>query len=494
MPQSLKQIAVVIAALLQLLPHVASAATINVPLNIPTIQSAIDAAQDGDIVEVSPGTYYENIDFLGKAIEVRSRKGARPTIINGRASGSVVTFSSHERRSSILSGFVIRNGRSGFDTSGFGDGGGIRIDGASPTIRNNIIKENHACVGSGISISFGSPLIQGNRIINNSQSGCSGGIGGGGISIGGAASAMIIDNVIADNVTSSSDGGGISLFAAGSPTIRGNIIRGNRAYWSGGGISMFNQSDANIIQNLITGNSADNGGGIYWLVPSGVRGPFLVNNTIADNFGAGVFADGYDKDSLLINNLIVETGGYAALYCGDFNDTNAPVISSNDIFNPNHAAYDGTCSDRTGSDGNISADPLFVSAVNGNYHIGGQSPPVDAGDNTAPSLPAVDFDGARRIQDGNQDGVAQIDMGIDEQMPPAVTTDISQSADAAGIGTDDDAGEYRPPVADPQALFRGRTRDISSSGSITAFTYDSAGSLITRTDADGAKLNMPHGK
>ena len=35
-----------------------------------SIQSAIDAAVDNDVVIVDPNTYYENINFFGKAITV----------------------------------------------------------------------------------------------------------------------------------------------------------------------------------------------------------------------------------------------------------------------------------------------------------------------------------------------------------------------------------------------------------------------------------------
>jgi len=56
--------------------------TIHVPADYATIQGAIDAAVNGDIVLVAPGTYVENLDFLGKAITVQSSDGAEVTVVD----------------------------------------------------------------------------------------------------------------------------------------------------------------------------------------------------------------------------------------------------------------------------------------------------------------------------------------------------------------------------------------------------------------------------
>ena len=65
------------------------AATINIyedgTGDFPTIQAAIDnsGTTTGDVIIVHDGTYAENINFLGKAITVKSENGPDYTTIDG---------------------------------------------------------------------------------------------------------------------------------------------------------------------------------------------------------------------------------------------------------------------------------------------------------------------------------------------------------------------------------------------------------------------------
>jgi parallel beta-helix repeat protein len=57
--------------------------TINVPsIDAFSINQAVSIAQDGDTVLVAPGTYFEQVNFLGKAITVASAGGPRATVID----------------------------------------------------------------------------------------------------------------------------------------------------------------------------------------------------------------------------------------------------------------------------------------------------------------------------------------------------------------------------------------------------------------------------
>jgi parallel beta-helix repeat protein len=390
----------------------------RVPQDYSTIQAAIDAAANGDTVLVSPGTYVERINYQGKEITVESTDGPASTIIDGSRGGTVVTISANPGQTPVLRGFTVRNG--------YGDvfAGGVIAYGGPALVEGNRVVDNFSCFGGGMEANFSSATFR-NNFVSGNRPNCSGGPGGGGILIGGAGSARILNNTITGNLASS-DGGGIALFAAGTPTITGNVISNNTAGGgNGGGISFGNASDALVANNVITGNSAFSGGGIYWLVPFGQRGPNVVNNTVSDNtavIGSAVFADGFDVNARLQNNILLGGGTDAVMACGSFNDLNPPVMVYNDVLNTGSGtAYGGTCSDQTGSNGNISADPLLLSAE---YHLQPGSPAIDAGLNDG--APADDIDGDVRPADGNRDGVAVVDIGADEVVvrdttPPTIT-------------------------------------------------------------------------
>jgi hypothetical protein len=86
--------------------------TLEVPGDFPRIQEAIGASVSGDIIVVAPGTYAENLNFLGKNITIMSSHGPTMTTVQSVA-GPVVTFTSGEGRSTRLSGLTLRGGNGG---------------------------------------------------------------------------------------------------------------------------------------------------------------------------------------------------------------------------------------------------------------------------------------------------------------------------------------------------------------------------------------------
>jgi parallel beta-helix repeat protein len=243
------------------LHSVVEAATIYVPGDYSTIQDAIDNAYAGDEVLVSDGTYPENINFIGKAITVRSVNGPNVTIIDGGFNESVVKFINNEGVDSVLEGFTIQRGLSTL-------GGGILCEFSSPTITDCIIKENRASSGAGIYCDSATPTI----------SNCT-----------------IILNLADDN------GGGV-YYLTSSPSITKCNIGKNRAWGSGGGIYC-NNSDPTITNCTITGNEAYglSGGGIECFESS----PTITNCTFSRNVAAyyGGAIGFYYSSSTVVNSI-----------------------------------------------------------------------------------------------------------------------------------------------------------------------------------------------
>jgi hypothetical protein len=112
----------------------------NGPADFNNIQAAIDDSNDGDTIIVSDGTYTgdgnRDIDFLGKAITLRSENGPVNCIIDCQGSEADphrgFTFHSGEGPNSVLAGLTITNG------ARFG-AGGIHCEYSSPKITNCVI-------------------------------------------------------------------------------------------------------------------------------------------------------------------------------------------------------------------------------------------------------------------------------------------------------------------------------------------------------------------
>ena len=132
---------------------------INGTGNYTTIQEGIDNASDGDIILVCPGTYYENIDYIGKDITVASKYYTTgdnayidSTVIDGDYNGSCITLNNGETDAEIC-GFTLQHGSGYFISNhSFYAGGGIYLSNVSVILSHLKIINNRASHGGGICI------------------------------------------------------------------------------------------------------------------------------------------------------------------------------------------------------------------------------------------------------------------------------------------------------------------------------------------------------
>ncbi len=179
----------------------------RVPEEYPTIQSALDAAQDGDDIIVQKGRYQELV-VIDKSVNLIGKDW--PLIDGGRQKGNKNTISIFYLgdRAGKVEGFVITGG-------GSGDlGHGINIWDSSPDVFNNKITGNNHGMGIHGSPSLTSKTkVHGNLIYDNLV----------GIGNGKDSTAHIYNNRVFNNKIV-----GIGSRGKAKPRIEANYIYGNR--------------------------------------------------------------------------------------------------------------------------------------------------------------------------------------------------------------------------------------------------------------------------
>ncbi|MCF7912761.1 MAG: right-handed parallel beta-helix repeat-containing protein [Candidatus Cloacimonetes bacterium] len=338
--------------------------TINVPEDYLFIQGAVNAAEDGDIVLVAPGTYLESIDFLGKAITVASlyyttqdTSYIESTVIDAYYNDCVVKFCNSETSTSVLSGFTLTNG---FSSSGGGiyclqaspmldhlriyncyantsSGGGIYCEQSnSIQMENLLIRDNTTTInGGGLFLHNCSDVTLSNSEIRNN----SGFEFGGGIQC--INTTLGLENVLISDNTSRLAGGGIYAQACETITMHNCVVTANTAdpdlipaYSYGGGIYFRDEGEL-ILDNVdILLNTADYGGGLflgYNPITEATLDSVLIAGNAGNIFGGGIFNSNgnlHISNSGISNNASDTGGGIFFISCQNAYLENI-VISNN---------------------------------------------------------------------------------------------------------------------------------------------------------------------
>ncbi len=146
------------------------------PALYTSIQSAIEEADSGDDIIVYPNTYYENVDFNGKAITLtgidpNDWNVVNATVIDGNGASNTIVMS--YGTNPLLSGLTVTGGAGGIYVStstvsnciiANNSGEGVRFSSGNGTLTNCIVRDNG---DKGISVSYGNTTIKNSLIYNN---------------------------------------------------------------------------------------------------------------------------------------------------------------------------------------------------------------------------------------------------------------------------------------------------------------------------------------
>lgn len=334
-----------------------------------TIQSAIDAAENGGTVTLGSGMFYINTQLMVTNGVTLTGQGWENTVIRQFAA----TPSEYTRVVTVSGGAKVEHVTlTGGRLTGTNDksGGGAYVSNGTVSwccITNNSVSEANIKFGGGIGFSQGS---------------------------GGTVDHCIIaDNSVSTSTSNEIGGGGIGAYRPLGPiTIDSCLISGNRAirttgYGRGGGIGiefMYQQNLVVVRNTTIVGNAAGEGettsyGGAVFTNNDSGKKLTMLNCIVADNTTAGTattMALNYD-------------GGVD--YC--LFDIEADKVGANSLF----------------------CDPQFVDTTDGNYRLSSTSPAREAGmaySGIGVDLDGVDFENPPSMGCYESGGVAKVETPV----------------------------------------------------------------------------------
>jgi hypothetical protein len=258
--------------------HPALAASLCVgsgPGCFPTIQAALNAAHDGDVIQIGPGTFAGGIT-IDKSVSLVGA-GAKTTIISG--GGPVVTIG-HQgappEPTVSVSGVMVTGGTNSVTPAPYSpSGAGILVPFATSGSPSSCSPFNASeCLGATVTVS--DSIITGNRAIASASTSCGNGCDltlplGGGIANFGTMTLLnttVSNNTVTDNLNPAplvklGFGGGIETTVAASLTLRDSTVSGNTVtvttadptvlFVGGGGID--GDGKVNLFDTNITGNT-----------------------------------------------------------------------------------------------------------------------------------------------------------------------------------------------------------------------------------------------
>lgn len=360
-----------------------------------TIQAAIDAAQNGDRIELLDGTFRgdgnRDFDYGGKVLVVISASND-PALVRLECQGlaeephRAVRFTTGEGSTSVLEAVTVVGGYQG----GASDlGGAVFCLGASPTIRGCRFEGNYATFGGALGLqNSASPTVVDCEFAGNSAT------RGGAVFCQFTSSPEIDGGSFTEN--HADRGGALFLQFSSSPGIAGCRFANNVASQSGGALYATSQCAPMIVRSVFESNGAVTRGGAMYVsasTPTIQSCTFFAN---AATGGAGITGDLSSQIVIERTILANSTSGEAVLTADAGSHA---TLSCCDLFANAGGNWIGSIAGQLGTNGNLSADPLFCDS--GELTIASESPCAAF----SPENPTCDLVGAKGPACGNPPAV-----------------------------------------------------------------------------------------
>jgi predicted outer membrane repeat protein len=319
--------------------------------DFPTIQAAINAASEGDTIELCSGTFTgvgnRDIEYLGKAITVISQTGEPEGCIidcQGTYEDPHRGFHFHqgEGPDSRLVGVSIINGYYSNDTDCQPGGAILCSDDSSPTVSHCFFWGNDASQGGAVACIDSATITMDQCVFQDNQAYC-------------------------HDMPGSGIGGGIACTGSATAHLSRCILTGNGAY-AGGAVHLTHNSSGNLDRCTLAHNVAAHYGGA--IATSGGAELSISNSTLVDNdiggFGSGIA--NWSNVRASAENTIIAFGCCAHAVVGGID------LACCDIYGNDGGDWVGDIAGQYGINGNISEDPLFCDPDTDDFRLDDDSP------------------------------------------------------------------------------------------------------------------------
>jgi hypothetical protein len=318
-----------------------------------TVQDALLAANDGDTIEVGPGTYMGAVLPGGLGVHIRSTDGADSTILDGSGNESVLVFGVGDDADTVVEGFSLVNpggiGVLSVDASptlidlhleGLGDsefkGGAVQIEGGSPSFENSRFVMNTAKKGGAIYVKEAQLTLK-SCLFEENQAKYGGALWGQDL-------VWIDEGNTYDFNVASKNGGAIYLEAPFDGEVSDGRFWSNESADYGGAVWADQAPGALNFVNVdfITNTTKNSGGAVMAQSFSGplrFEGCHFDGNDGTYDYGAAIYSYNF-TDLTLIDSVFENHIGYyygGAVYHTHYGD----MTCEDTLFEDNHSGYSG---------------------------------------------------------------------------------------------------------------------------------------------------------